>query len=47
MKNYQSPEAVEIGKADEVILGLKDGQYTDAVDNTIKQPLPGVVDMDE
>ncbi len=47
MKNYSSPEVVEVGEASEVVRGLKD---TDIVDNdgSGEKPFPvaSVLDVD-
>jgi len=44
--NYQSPEAVAIGKADEVILGAKVGPFYDELDREITEPNGSVIDVD-
>jgi hypothetical protein len=46
MNNYQSPEAVEVGKADQVILGSKVGIEFDAPEQAYTRPLSTVVDED-
>jgi hypothetical protein len=46
-KNYQSPEAVEMGSAEEVILGAKTANVVDSI--TMDFPpdfTPSVVDVD-
>lgn len=44
--NYQSPEAVAIGKADEVILGTKIGPEFDEVDQDYTLPVASIIDVD-
>jgi hypothetical protein len=46
MKNYQSPEVVEVGKADQIILGSKVGIEFDAAEQEYTRPLATVVDQD-
>jgi len=47
MKNYQSPEVVEIGRANEVILGSKDGPLWDEIVQDFSMPEGSVIDVDE
>ena len=44
--NYQSPEAVEIGKADSVILGEKDDDLWDEPTMAFVRTIESVVDVD-
>ena len=44
--NYQSPEAVEVGKADQIILGSKAGIEFDAPEQVYTRALSTVVDED-
>jgi hypothetical protein len=44
--NYQSPEAVEISKADEVILGAKIGRDYDEINDDFTLPVGSVIDVD-
>jgi hypothetical protein len=46
-KNYQSPEAVEIGKADSIILGPKDNTLFDEPDEQFVRTISSAVDVDE
>jgi hypothetical protein len=46
-KNYQSPEAVEIGKADSTILGEKIYELWDEVTMSFDQQPASAVDVDE
>jgi hypothetical protein len=46
-KNYQSPEAVEIGKADSIILGEKDDDQFDQPDLLFVRTRSSAVDVDE
>jgi hypothetical protein len=44
--NYESPEAVAIGQADEVILGTKIGpEYDEEFDN-FTLPVASIIDVD-
>ena len=45
--NYQSPEAVEIGKADTIILGEKDDDLFDQPTLSFVRTIPSAVDVDE
>ena len=48
MKRYESPEAVEIGNADEVIQGAKVSTFLDQINHTDFDDVEGsVVDVDE
>jgi len=48
MKRYESPEAVEIGNADEVIQGAKVSMFLDQINHTDYDDVEGsVVDVDE
>jgi len=44
--NYHSPEAIEIGKADEVILGAKVGPDFDEINRDFTLPAGSVIDVD-
>ena len=44
--NYQSPEAVEVGKADQIILGKKNGFEFDEVLTDYTQHPSTIVDQD-
>ena len=46
-ENYQSPEAVEIGKADSIILGEKDADRFDQPTLTLVRSIQSAVDIDE
>jgi hypothetical protein len=46
-KNYQSPEAVEIGKADSIILGEKDDDLFDQPTLSYVRTIQSAVDIDE
>ena len=46
-KDYQTPEAVEIGKADLIILGSKDDFLWDGLDLTFNLPEMALPDRDE
>lgn len=46
-KDYQSPEAVEIGKADSTILGEKGGDCWDEPTLSFVQICGSAVDVDE
>ena len=45
--NYESPEVVEIGRANEVILGSKLGPMWDEVDRDFTLPESSIIDRDE
>ena len=45
--NYQSPEVVEIGRANEVILGSKIGRMWDELDEDFTLPESTIIDRDE
>lgn len=45
--NYQSPEAVEIGRANEMILGSKVGCMWDEIELDFTLPELSVIDRDE
>jgi hypothetical protein len=45
--NYQSPEVVEIGRANEVILGSKIGDMWDELDEEFTLPESSIIDRDE
>lgn len=45
--NYQSPEAVEIGRADTIILGEKDDDLFDEPTLVFERTRPSAVDVDE
>lgn len=47
MKTYQAPEVVEIGTADEEILGAKGIDLWDETDQTFTMSALSVVDVDE
>ena len=47
MENYQSPEAVEIGKADSMILGEKDQDAWDQPTMSFVRTIASAVDVDE
>jgi hypothetical protein len=47
MKNYQSPEVIEIGKANEVILGSKSAPLWDEIDQDFTMQEGSVIDVDE
>src|SRR6266850_6168917 len=48
MKRYESPEAVEIGNADEVIQGAEVSTFLDEINHTDFDDVEGsVVDVDE
>ena len=44
--NYQSPEVVEIGKADEVILGAKGAPLFDEIDQDFTETAVSIIDVD-
>lgn len=47
MKNYETPEAVEIGEASSTILGPKDDQLGDEIlGSTFPMPTKSVLDVD-
>jgi hypothetical protein len=46
-KNYESPEAVEIGKADSTILGEKDDDLFDQPTLSYVRTIQSAVDIDE
>lgn len=45
--NYESPEVVEIGRANEVILGSKLGPMWDEIDQDFTLPEGSIIDRDE
>ena len=45
--NYQSPEVIEIGRANEAILGLKDGPLWDEIEQDFVMQEFSVIDVDE
>ena len=45
--NYQSPEVVEMGKANEVILGSKLGPMWDEITQDFTLPETSIMDRDE
>ena len=45
--NYQSPEAVEIGNADSIILGEKDDDLFDQPTLSFVRTISSAVDVDE
>jgi len=47
MKSYESPEVVEIGRANEVILGTKLAPLWDEVDRDFTMVEASVLDRDE
>ena len=47
MKDYKSPEAIEIGVADEVILGFKDVHLWDEANQDFEMSSLSIVDVDE
>lgn len=46
MKNYQAPEVVEIGRANELIIGLKIGPLWETIDQDFTLPAGSVIDVD-
>lgn len=46
-ENYQSPEAIEIGNADSIILGEKESIYFDQPTQSLVRTTPSAVDVDE
>lgn len=46
MNNYQSPETIEVGRADESILGSKLGVEFDEAERDYTQPPATIVDQD-
>ena len=46
-KNYQSPEAVEIGKAESIILGEKENDAWDQPTMSFVRTIASAVDVDE
>ena len=47
MRNYQSPEAVEMGRAEEIILGEKDHNLYDQATDTFVRTVGSSIDVDE
>jgi hypothetical protein len=47
MKPYTSPEVIEIGVADEVILGAKFGHLWDEIEQNFTMQSLSIIDVDE
>jgi hypothetical protein len=45
--SYQSPESVEIGKADAITLGEKPDIFFDATTQSFERTIPTALDVDE
>ena len=45
--NYESPEVVEIGRANEMILGSKLGPFWDEIDQDFARQESSIIDRDE
>lgn len=47
LKNYESPEAIEIGNADSIILGEKDDDLYDQPTLSFVRTIQVAIDVDE